>query len=748
MDNNIQKVHRNYSDIVTNDASFPINSPNYETEKPIDLYEYWRVILKYKWNIFFLSVSVSMLATLMVFNITPIYRSTATMLIESKPYQFINFQNSQVPDYFYNNTEYLSTQCQILKSTSLARRVVEKLNLVRHPAFMPKQKVSLMPDWEKWFPSHLKQHNAPKKVKLENDPLLPLSRVIASGITVIPRRETQLVDIHFDAEDAVLAKDIVNALGEAYIESNVDVQVELSHKASGWLADRLEGLRQKVIESEKNLQDYLKQENLVDLQGILTISAKEIEGSTGKLVEARNSLAEAETLYNKVRNVDVNKHPELIPEVYMDSIVQSLKQEESVALRKLSELQERYGSEHPSLVAAQSELQSIQKLIKQQIISIVATIKNRYEVARANEIALSAGIEKNKTEIQVLGRKQTRLQELQREIEVNRNLYEVFLTRFKETSTADHLHNANARFIDRAIAADAPYKPDIQKIVSMVFLTSLLIGVGLAFLQERTDNALRAPEDVENKLGVPLLGIVPIIKKIGKHTNIDSIYLEGKNISFCESIKTIRTSIILSNLDRKKKVILITSTLPGEGKSTLCLTLASSLGQMERVLLLEADLRRPSIKKLIKIDENSKLGLTNILAHQAEIEDCIFSPEGYGIDIIHAGMVPPNPLELLSTKSFQNFLLTIRESYDTILIDSPPVHVVSDAQVLAQYVDSVIYICESDRIPVKTIQAGVRELKQFQSPIAGVIINKSDFRKFSYGHDKYAYYRYGYYEEN
>jgi polysaccharide biosynthesis transport protein len=712
-------------------------------DEPLDLSQYWRPIVKHKWAILGLALMSALLASLIAFNMKPIYRATATILLESQPAKYMTGQEAASGSYY--DPEYFQTQFEILKSRSLALMVVDKLDLANRAAFQPKQDTTSDShfNWRDWLPFELpptKEQTA--AAPTNNDPLLPIAQGIQGGIVVAPRKNTYLVDLSYDSEDPNLSKQVVDAVAEAYIETNLETRIEQTTDAAGWLSKRIDKAHDSMVESERKLQEYMEKENLVDLQGILTLSGKEIETGTQQLVEARNARIAAEILYKKVSEVDLENNIEAIPEIFQDSVVQDLKQKETEAAKRFAEIDQRYGPNYPAYITAQADLESVKAQVRRQITSLVNTIRRRYEVARANEASLDKTIEQNKGDIQTLGRKETHLQALKHEIETNRNLYEMFLTRFRETTDRKETQTANARFVDKALVPTAPYKPDKKKIVVMTFMASLLLGFVLAYIRERLDNTLKSFSDVESKLGIPLLGMTPVLKSSDQRLTLEATYLDRDRSLFVEGVRTVRTGVVLSTLDCQHKVILVTSTVAGEGKSTFSSALAASLGQTDKCLIIEADLRRPSLKHIFGILD-SRPGLTHYLSHRANLDDCIFHYAAAKVDVMLAGLVPTDPLEILSSRAFGDFLSEIKKSYSTIVIDSPPIQVVSDAQILAQYADAIVFVAQPESTPVEAIRSGIKRLRAGnQGTFIGLVLNKVDPDATGY-YDEY-YYKYGY----
>lgn len=382
--------------------------------------------------------------------------------------------------------------------------------------------------------------------------------------------------------------------------------------------------------------------------------------------------------------------------------------------QRVSELSKRYGPKHPKMVAARAELESAERDLKS-----------------------------SKREIQDIGKKEVTLRELKREVAINRQLYDTFLNRIKETNEAMELQSANARVVDSAVAPIKPVKPKKMLIVALVFIGSIFLGVMLAFLREALDKTFKSASDVEEKLGLPMLGMLPLIKADKKDGfNAAFAMLDEASTSFAESIRTIRTGIVLSSLDNPHKIIVTTSSVPGEGKSTTSINLAIAIGQMERVLLIDADMRRPSVAKSFGLDRKG-VGLSELVAGTAEASSCIHTIKEAGIDVITAGMIPPNPLELLSSDRFIRVLEELEKKYDRIVVDSAPVQAVSDSLVLSQHAKAVIYVIKADSTSEQIVKTGVQRLQQYNAPIAGVVINQVDTEKAAkYGYEYGGYYDY------
>lgn len=744
-------------------AEARLDPVDFAQEEELDLGKYWKVIRKHLWGILGLAVSVTVLALLILLSMTPIYRATATLIIEPKQQKVVSVEELYGVD--TGKAEYFQTQFEILKSRSLAKKVIQALNLAAHPEFnKPKEegKESIGFDWRSWLP--IKTPEPPVSSSVSADPIDGLTDAFLARLTIAPIRNTQLVKISFDAASPELAMRAANAVGQAYIDSNLDARSEGTKLASSWLAARLDGLRAKLAESEKRLHAYLEQERLVNVSGavsgegaqvsgVLALSANQLSEMTQRHIDARRARLEAETLYNQVVGLGdkLQDKIEAVPAVFNDPTVRDLKQQESESQAKLSELEQRYGAQHPERVAVESHLKAVRASLHKQITSVVNGLRHQLDAARANEAALSRQIDQVKGEIQGISRKEGQLKELEREVESNRNLYEMFFTRLRETSEAGDLQPSNARIVDPAPLPITPFKPNKKAGGAIAFVLALMAGIGLAFLIELMDKSFKGSvEEVERKLGLPLLGLIPLFKQRGAgQIDVPDIYLNDRTSMFAESVRTIRTGIMLSSLDNPHMNILVTSSTMGEGKSTVSLSLAMSIAQLSsKVLVIEADLRRPNLAKHCGLSPKMP-GLSNLVAHTAAIEDCIHHFEAGNIDLMPAGVIPPNPLELISSRRFAEVIAELEEVYDAIIFDAPPLQPVSDALALSRLARSVIYVVQAEKTPVQVVRSGLDRLRKVRAPLTGVVLNQVDVDKGRryYGEHYYGgyYYRYGQY---
>ncbi len=719
-------------------------------DEAIDLREYWRIIHSHKWSIIGIALLFVLVAVLVVFNQRPVYQATASLLIEPESNKIVQIEDVYAVT---GDDAYYRTQVEILKSRALAARVIDKLSLAKHPEFQPGEdggglNFQFNFNWRDWFAAWLPAmgEGVPDP---EAEALAVREALIGDfleRLKVTPVRKTRFVRISFEAHDPALAAHIANTLADTYIESDLDARLEMTKKATAWLASRLEELKKKLRDSEQALQAYREKEKLVDSGGVGTLTAEQLQDLRQNLVVAQQERIRAQAAVSQVRAAkgDPDKLAS-IPAVLNDPVVSSLKAAEVEAERRLKTLAKRYGAKHPKMAAARADLQEARAAVRKRVSSVIAGLEKEYQVALTNERAIRASLENAKGEMQSIHRKSYQLNVLEREVESNRQLYELFLKRLKETSETGDLQKANARIADPAVVPVVPVKPKKSLIVSIAGVLGLLFGIGLAFLLERLDNTFKRASDVEERLGLPLLGAVPHLKLSKNETPLGYARSHAQSL-FAESVRTVRTSVLLSGLDEPYKVIVVTSSVPGEGKSTLAMNLADSLGDMHKVLLIDADLRRPTVASTWGLDRKAR-GLSEFLSQSAKASDCVHQLGERNVYVMPSGVVPPNPLELLSSRRFKEALDTLGRTFDHIIIDSAPALAVSDALVLSRNASGVIYVIKADSTPYPAAQEGVKRLRQYKAHLIGAVLNDvPQKKKKGYGYyDSYGGSYYGSY---
>jgi len=729
-----------------------IETLSFEPHKPelesLDLVRYWRAVARNKWRIIALVVLAGALAHLYALSLPPIFRATTTLLVEGSRQKGVTMEDLYVA-YGGTTRDYYLTQFEILRSREYAEKLVRVMGLTRHPEFDPRNRpaawyFAFLP--EAWRPSSDAPAIAPQDLE---DAVI--GRVM-SQTSLQPVRNTQLVKMSFDSRDAELAARVPNTLAMIYIVADLESRVDNTRRLTGFLARQSDDLKAKLVESERALQQYREREKIVEAKGVsLAGASRQLEDLSSGLIEARRKRADIEALYNQINAARQGKTAETVdslPVVLRHSLVQRFKEIEAEAERRLGDAAKRYGPDHPRLVAAQTDLKAARENLGRQVNTAIQGVAKDFELAKANEVSVERALARSKDDIQGHNRKEFQLQSLERDVASNRQIYDTFMQRSKETRAGD-IQAPIARIIDEARPPKGPYGPNTRLIAGLALLSALLAGVSLAVLVERLDNTVKASHEVEAKLGIRSIGVLPITPS-ENGVPLERMFRESNQNAFSEAIRTIRSGVLLSGLHAPRKIVLLTSSVPDEGKTTLACNLAFAFSQVKTTLLLEADMRRPKIGRVLG-GERDRPGLSDLVAHGARAGECMSPVEGSSLQVMLAGRVPPNPLELISSRQFAEAIEALKEQFEVIVIDSPPVQLMSDAVMMARLASSVLFVVRANSTPYPVARHALNRLHRAEAPVLGAVLNQIDLERADNYYGEYSgygdrYYRkYGYY---
>ena len=709
-------------------------------EEVIDLRKYFSVINRSKWRILLLATLIAILSAFIVLNMKQVFSAKATLLIEAQQAKAVKIEEV----YGMNSAqqEYYLTQFEILKSRTIAETVITRLKLAEHPDYAPKESITdIIKGWLPFLPSANNEEKTAEQLGLERREKL-LAKFI-ENLTVEPVRKTQLVNIYFESHDPKLAADVANAIGETYIDSQLEAKMGITQKANTWLGGRLGELRQRLDDSEKAMQEFRLREGLIDVAGVRSLGSQELERLGVELTAARSKKAQVDSFIRVIAQYGKNNVDKLesLPEITAHPSVQNVKKEVVTAERKVSELSKTYGPKHPKLLAVKSELATVQENLREQIRKLIAGIENESQTEGQNLASLEAEMARAKGQYQDVSGKEAEYQRLQREVETNRQLFDTFMSRQKETEVAGNFDSAIARFTDRAISATEPIKPKRKLIVILAFVAALGFGVVVAFVMESLNDTIKTTQDVETVLQQRSLGIIPKLMEQKTLSEFNRTFFDTENRPFSEAVRSIRTSLALLALDRPLQLLVVTSSVPEEGKSTVSSNLSFAFAQLESVLLIDADMRKPTIAKRFALPAFQP-GLANYLTETESLNDCIVRDEQSGVDILPAGTIPINRLELLAHPRFLALLQELKGRYTKIIIDTPPVQAVSDALMIARLADAVVMVVKADHSRSGFIQNSLAKLIQSHAKLYGVVLNDLDVKKAERYYGSYGYYQY------
>lgn len=704
-------------------------------ENKLVILEYWRALGKYKWPIIAFALIVTLLAGVIAFVSTPIYEAKTTLLIETNKQKVVSIED--VYGGVGSSREYFQTQVEVIKSREVALKTIIKLKLFDLPGYDPRaSKIGLAALLEK---VGFSKEEEPREWTNE-----ALAEAVLPGfmgsLSIDPIRLSQLVIIRFNSPDPVLAAKVTNTLAQTYIENDLNARYQMTQTASAWLRDQLTELKGKLTESETALQRYREKQGLVSIKDAAQSGAgQQIEQLQSRLIEARTRRAEIESNFKTVKDAsaaDLASQPAVLVNVQ----VADAKRAATEANRRLADAAQRYGREHPKYLQADSDAKAANENLQRQIELVVGGITVEYERARNTERTLEAALNSARGTVVNINRKEFELGIYEREVESNRQMYDMFMQRAKETTVGGDLQSVVARIVDPAVAPAGPIKPKKVLIVLVALVVGLMVGAMLAMFIEILDNTFKTAEDVETKLRQPVLAVLPLLsKKHGANNASGKILLDAPHSVYAEAVRTARTGVLLSSVDIPNRTLVVTSSVPGEGKTTFACNLAMALAQTKKTLLVDADMRRPSVARAYGLDPLS-LGLSELVAGGVDLQECLHVVENTNLVVMTCGAIPPNPLELIHSVRFSQTMELLSKHFEIIIIDSPPVSLVSDALVLATNSSGVIFVAKAQSTPHPLARNALKQLHRANAHLVGVVLNALDFDKAEKYYGEYSGY--------
>ena len=722
--------------------------PPPQEEKEVNLRDYLKVIRKRRWTIiaFFLIVVVT--AAVGTFSMRPIYRGTTSIQINKENPQIVDFKEIFAVNMM--DLDYYQTQYKVLESRSLAKRVIQSLKLSEHPEFLPKPETP----FQKWKSNILNsifalfassnKNSASNKDPSESEKETGLINQFLNRLKIEPIRNSRLVKIHFDSNYPELSSQVSNALASSYMQQNLESRFIATQQAKEWLTGQLEDLKAKVERADEALQAFGSKHNIISLDEKENVTMQRLTDLNDALTKAESERMAKEALYKQTKD----RNSDSLPSILENRLIMDLKQAYIQLEAQYMKLSETFKPEYPEMVRLKNQMQTIQKRTDGELTKIIVAIQNDYNSSLRREALLRQAFEQQKARVMEMKDNAIQYNILKREADTNKELYTGLLQRMKEAGISAGIMASNIQVVDQAELPTGPYKPNKRRNILLAVVVGLFLGVGLAFFFEYLDNTVKTPEDVEQIIRLPSLGMVPEIsserrKKLGTGASypVELITFGHPKSMLSEAYRNIRTSILLSFSEKPPKKIVITSPNPAEGKTTTVINTAIALSQTgAQVLIIDTDMRKPRVHKIF--DEENGVGLSNFLSGHAELESIIKKTEIPNLYYIPSGPIPPNPSELVSSNRFKNMVASLGERFDHLVLDSPPVLGFADSIILATSVDGIVIVVLAGKTPRETLQRAKDVLHQVNAKILGVVINRIDIQRSDYG---YYYYRYHYY---
>jgi exopolysaccharide transport family protein len=708
------------------------------------LREYLRVLLKRKWIILACLVGIFAAVAIASLRQTPVYEAVGRIAVNKADSNLITFKDSVPVMDYYDPTD-LDTEARILQSDLLALQVIRQLNLDKRSEYggQTTPQPNLVAD------------------PLQNDSKRTTALLGAFKgnlkVSLIPN--TRIIEIHYRSTDPTLAANVVNALAATYVEQNFKTKFESTMQASDWLSKQLLDLQMKVETSQEKLVRYQKEHEIFGIDEKQNIITQKLDELNKELTAAESDRMQKEAVYRMTQTGDQDAVASAVASAPVTSLsgtgsfplLDKLHQQQADLRIQIADLSTQFGPAYPKVAQLNNQLKEIERQIQGETRKAVNHLRGQYETALQRESMLRDALEKQKQEANRLNENAIDYSLLKRDLDSNRQLYEGLLEKLKEAGVTAGLRSNNFRIVDAARAPNAPVEPNIPRNLLFALVLGITSGVGLAFLLEGMDNTVRTTEQAQMISALPSLGMIPLGSKSRNNGNganrlaltssrevVELVTQVRPQSQMAESYRALRTSLLLSSLGAPPKVIMVTSARPQEGKTTTAINSAIVLAQKGlRVLLVDADLRRPSIHKTLVMGPRS--GLSNVLTGSATLEQVIApSPILPNLFVLAAGSPPPNPAELLASSNMKDVLNELREQFDHVVIDTPPTLSVTDAVVLSPRVDAIILVIRSGQTTKQALRRARDILMQVNAHVTGVLLNAVDLTSPDY----YYYYEY------
>ncbi|MEJ5364714.1 MAG: polysaccharide biosynthesis tyrosine autokinase [Desulfosoma sp.] len=722
--------------------AYPETAVGYYNFSP-GLGDFLDIIIRRKWIVIASVLLVFMPSLIYNLTVDPIYQATCQVELSSYPTRVTKFE--EVVDPFGRGKTFIETQIALLQSPALADRVASRLNLKEHPLFSPPPmpqdeapgllqrlkaavlfvKKQVLAAVKSWFTSKEK-NPAPNPELRELSKLLMIRGYLLQNLKVTPNGDADIVTITFDSEDPSLARDVANALVNEFMIWQMDRKIEATKTAKIQLDRQIEIARRELENTESKLNAFAKESGIVSLDTRLNHVYQELEQITAALAKVEADRIAIEQSYELASKSDLDTSPL----VQKNDIIHNLRVQYLALLSEYEKLKVRYKDEHPAMKTLKAAMLEVGSRINSEQERILTTIRNDYLATVNTEKALRATAEEKKAAALQLNDLVSQYKNLERDVEVNKQIYQSLLGRSKEIDANVGTDLTNIKVVDFATLPLKPYQPNVPRNLFVALVLGLVLGVGTALVREHMDNSIRRVEEMPGRFWIPVLGVVPVASKQDKN-NLPSLVRDNPSSPFSEAIRMIRVAIQHSaSLDHlHRRTLLLTSSVKGEGKSTLSSNLALSFALAgEKTLLVEADLRRPSLSQHFAGNGKSK-GLADFLKGVAKYEEIVQKTSLSNLYFIPSGTPVTNPTELLGSTAMRELLHTAAAHFDRVIFDGPPF--TSDALTLGSLVDGVILVATLGRTHRDALRVLREDLAATQADLVGSIINMLSGSRFS-----------------
>jgi succinoglycan biosynthesis transport protein ExoP len=705
------------------------------------LYDYLLILRKHQWLILSFLLTVVTIVSIATFRMRPVYIAKATIEIDRENNNMLPFQGADSYDSMMDLDNYIETQSKVLTSETLALQTIRNTGLAGNPEFS-----------SGGIPSE-----AIATGSLANQKRPPEVAAFLGSLSVKRVPSSRLMEVSYESTDPVLAARILNAHLDNFKAQNIQSRYEATLEATRFLTSQLNELKLTVKQSEDARINYERQNQIWSVDDKSNITSQRLSDLDKQLTDAQGETLKKQALYEYAKAGDIDA----VPEIRADPLLQDLQRKRTDLAVQYTELVSQYGPNFPKVLRLQAQMKEVDDQIARERRGIVLQLESDYREAKQREELIRQALDLQKAETNNMAEKMVQYNILKRESEADKSLYEGLLTKLKEAGIAEGLKSSNLRVVDPAMIPSYPARPAKARNIALAFLVGLVGGIGLALLREYLDNTVKTPDDIETLTRLPSLAVVPAFGDNGSHkrrmgifggpsTNghekrIELVAQHLPKSQMSEAFRALRTALLLSQPDHPPQVILVTSALPREGKTTAAANLAVTLAQLgDKTVLVDADLRKPGVGRLLNLGSGKYAGLSSYLAGVSTL-DLVTVPHPVipNLAAIPTGPLPPNPADLLSSHKLADAIVELRTKFKFVVIDSPPIMAATDAVILSVQADGVLLVVRSGETPKEAFTRTRDLLISVKSRILGVVLNAVDASAPDYYYS-YRYYPYSY----
>jgi succinoglycan biosynthesis transport protein ExoP len=715
----------------------------------LSLRELVTILRRRRRTITWVVVLITGIATLTGLQVDKTYTATALVLVQPQEMRVVNFE--QVTQDLSPDAPNIETQIKFIQSYDNLARTAGLLNLkddaaptARHAGLAAELSAasSLLPD--EWLIA-AGLADAPEVAADPDQTTRRMVNALRAGLKVAQSGNSHVLAISYTAADPGGAARFANGIAKAYVEGRLGDKLIATQGAREWLTQRVEEMRQGLLASERAVEEYRSAHGL-ETPGGSDPPAQEISALTAQFIDAQAEQTARQAKLRKIRELqNRGDGDEVLADLLTSPLITSLREQELGLQREEAQLSREFGERHPVIKQLEAEKERLTRRIDLEIKAAVQNLENEIEVATNRADAIRQRLEQAKGKVALSGQAGVQLRELEREAAANRSLYETFLVRLKETDEQQELVRPDVRVISPAEVPGAPSSASPVMFTFVGFTASTMIGAMLALLMEQLDTSLRSTRQIEDLLGIPALGVVPAVT--GFERSLSRYFLAKPESAYAQAVRALHAQLQLIDAQRPCKILLVTSALPGEGKTSLATSLAQCAAGLERrTVLLELDVRRPRIARELGVEPSA--GIVEVLEGDLTFEQAVQRDQRSGLEFLAVASGDANPSSLLSSPRLAALLEHLAARFDCVIIDTPPVLGVPDAKTLARLADATVFVVRWDRTKRDAVHAALRELERFSARVAGAVLNQVNMKRhaqYSYGDAGQYYMRYSTY---